>query len=45
MSPKQVTNVAASVHQRLLNRAHETNRPFSELLQYYSMERFLYLCG
>jgi hypothetical protein len=25
-----------------LNRAHETKRPFNELLQYYSMERFLY---
>ncbi|HXX94122.1 MAG TPA: nucleotidyl transferase AbiEii/AbiGii toxin family protein, partial [Planctomycetota bacterium] len=42
MSPKSVTNVAASVHQRPLNRAHEAKRPFNELLQYYSMERFLY---
>jgi len=33
---------AASVHQKLLNRARETNRPFNELLQYYAMERFLY---
>jgi hypothetical protein len=42
MSPKPVSNVAASVHQRLLNQAREANRPFNELLQYYSMERFLY---
>jgi predicted nucleotidyltransferase component of viral defense system len=33
---------AASVHQKLLNRAREKNRPFNELLQYYAMERFLY---
>ena len=35
-------NVTASVHQRLLNQARETGRPFDELLQYYAMERFLY---
>lgn len=40
---KQVSaNLPASVHQRLLNRAQQTNRPFNELLQYYVMERFLY---
>jgi hypothetical protein len=31
------TNVAASVHQRLLNRAHATGRPFNELLQYFDI--------
>jgi hypothetical protein len=35
-------NAAASVRQRLLNRARNEQRPFAELLQYYSMERFLY---
>ena len=35
-------NLVASVHQRLLNRARETGRPFEELLQYFAMERFLY---
>ena len=35
-------NLAASVHQRLLNQARETGRPFDELLQYFAMERFLY---
>lgn len=35
-------NVSASIHQRLLNKARQTNRPFNELLQYYAMERFLY---
>ena len=35
-------NIAASVRQRLLMKARETRRPFSELLQYFAMERFLY---
>ena len=34
-------NIAASVRQRLLNRARSDQRPFDELLQYYAMERFL----
>lgn len=36
------TNLAASVHQRLLNLARASNRPFNELLQYFAIERFLY---
>ena len=39
---KPVTNLAASVHDRLLKRAKLENRSFNELLQYYAMERFLY---
>lgn len=39
---KPLRNVAASVRQRLLNRARSEQRPFNELLQYYAMERFLY---
>ena len=39
---EDIKNLAASVHQRLLNKARETNRPFNELLQYYAIERFLY---
>ena len=35
-------NISASIRQRLLNRSKEDNRSFNELLQYYSMERFLY---
>lgn len=35
-------NLAASVHQRLLNEAKRSERPFNELLQYYALERFLY---
>jgi len=35
-------NIAASVRQRLLNRARNDRRPFNELLQYYAIERFLY---
>ena len=39
---RNVRNIAASVHQRLLNRARETGRPFNELLQHFAIERFLY---
>ncbi|MDA8171437.1 MAG: nucleotidyl transferase AbiEii/AbiGii toxin family protein [Nitrospiraceae bacterium] len=42
MSGKTPWNIAASVRQRLLNKARSGHRPFSELLQYYAMERFLY---
>ncbi len=35
-------NTAASVRQRLLNKARGSNRPFNELLQHFAMERFLY---
>jgi len=35
-------NIRASVRQRLVNKAREAGRPFSELLQYFAMERFLY---
>ena len=38
-------NVAASVHQRLLNLSRAQGRPFNELLQYYALERFLYRLG
>ncbi len=38
-------NVAASVHQRLLNRARSEGRPFDELLHYFVLERFLYRLG
>jgi hypothetical protein len=38
-------NIAASVHQRLLNKARESSRPFNEILQYFAIERFIYrLC-
>src|SRR5579885_2878217 len=39
---KPIINVAASVHQRLLNKGKTTNRSFNEFLHYYGMERFLY---
>jgi len=39
---KNTQDVSASVHQRLLNKARESGRPFDELFQYFSMERFLY---
>lgn len=39
---KGITNLPASVHQKLMNKATETARPFNELLQYFTMERFLY---
>jgi hypothetical protein len=38
-------NLAASVHQKLLDKANAKQRPFSELLQHYANERFLYRLG
>lgn len=35
-------NLPASVHQRLLNLARAENRPLNELLQLFTIERFLY---
>ena len=42
MTRRSPKNIAASVRQRLLDKARETARPFNELLQYFAMERFLY---
>jgi hypothetical protein len=38
-------NPAASVRQRLVNKSKAQGRPFQEVLQYFAMERFLYLSG
>lgn len=42
MNTENLRNVSASVHQRLLNKARQSLRPFNELLQHYAIERFLY---
>ncbi|MCC6159307.1 MAG: nucleotidyl transferase AbiEii/AbiGii toxin family protein [Deltaproteobacteria bacterium] len=42
MTKHAVTDLAASVHQRLRNLAARTDRPFDELFQRYAMERFLH---
>ena len=42
MSRKRPVNIGASVRQRLLNQARTDKRTFSELLQYFAMDRFLY---
>lgn len=42
MPQRPLKNIPASVHQRLLNLARETKRPFNELLQYFAIERFLF---
>lgn len=39
---KNIKNTAASVHQRLLNKARESSRPFNALLQHFAIERFIY---
>jgi hypothetical protein len=39
---RPIKDMAASVRQRLLNQARESDRPFNELLHYFAMERFLY---
>lgn len=40
-----MTNIAASVHQRLLNYARAQERTFNEVLQLYALQRFLYRLG
>ena len=42
MTAKKITDLAASVHARLLKKAQESGRPYNELSQNYFMERFLY---
>jgi len=42
MSDRDLSNVPQSVHDRLLARARQSDRPFNELLLYYGIERFLY---
>jgi len=39
---KDIKNIAASVHRRLLDTAKKSGRPFNELLQYYTIERFIF---
>ena len=42
---KETKNITASIRALLQHKARETNRPFSEILQFYGIERFLYrLC-
>lgn len=45
MSQRKVTHVAASVRQRLLNRARAEGRAFQELAMLFAMERFLFRLG
>lgn len=42
MTERKITNLSASIRQRLLTYAQTTGRPFQEVLQYYAMERFLF---
>jgi len=39
---KDIKNLQASIWDLLQNKAQKANCPFSEILQYYGMERFLY---
>lgn len=45
MTRRKLTNVAASVRQRLLDRARAEGRVFQELATLYAMERFLFRLG
>jgi hypothetical protein len=42
VTPPEPKNLPASIHQRLLNQARASGRPFDELLRYYAIERFLH---
>jgi hypothetical protein len=35
-------NTAASIHQRLLEKARQSSRPFNDILQHFAIERFIY---
>ena len=37
---KSIKNIAASVHQSLLNKAKNSSRPFNELLQHFAAHSF-----
>lgn len=41
MNDTRPTNIAASIHQRLLNLANREGRPFNDVLQFYGLERWL----
>jgi predicted nucleotidyltransferase component of viral defense system len=45
MTDRTITDLPASVRQRLLNRARAERRVFQELATLYAMERFLYRLG
>ena len=45
MTRRDVSNVAASVRQRLLNRARAEGRVFQEVATFFVMERFLFRLG
>jgi type I restriction enzyme S subunit len=45
MRDRNLTNVAASVHARLMNRSRQTGEDFQFLLQRYGAERLLYRLG
>lgn len=42
MNARAISNMPASVRQRLQNLAQAAQRPFGELLQHYALERWLY---
>jgi len=42
VTKRTVTNIAASVHQRLKNEAAASGQVFNSLLQHYALERFIY---
>jgi hypothetical protein len=39
---RNIKDISASVHQRLLNKSKESSRTFNELLQHFAIERFIY---
>jgi hypothetical protein len=45
MTKRPITNVAASVRDRLLSRSRQTGEDFQFLLQRYGAERLLYRLG
>ncbi len=42
---KPITNLSASVHQKISNKAKTLDKPFNEILVLYAIERFIYRVG
>jgi hypothetical protein len=42
VTKRKITNLPASIRERLTQFARSNDRPFQEVLQYYAMERFIY---
>ena len=45
MKNREIKDLPASIQRRLMNVARNSQRPYDEVLKYYTIERFLYRLG